>query len=77
MEKLSVAAFKSNFSSVIERVKSGGEVEILYGRAKVPVARVTPIPATKKGGLLGCLKGKASFSIGEDWKMTGEELIEL
>lgn len=77
MEKLSVGDFKSNFSSVIERVKSGEEVEILYGKSKTPVARVTPLPAAKKGGLLGCLKGKASFSIGEDWKMTAEELIEL
>ena len=77
MTSMSVGEFKTNFSKVIELVKSGEEVEILYGRAKEPVARLVPSPKKTGETLLGALEGKATFTMSSDFKMTSEELFEL
>jgi antitoxin (DNA-binding transcriptional repressor) of toxin-antitoxin stability system len=77
MEAMSVATLKTHFSEVIENVKGGEEVEILYGRAKVPVAKIVPIYQAPKKDLLGALQGKVKFEVADDWKMTPEELINL
>ena len=76
MTQMTVGEFKANFSVVLELVKRGQEVEVLYGRAKQPVARLVPPKKRQEGGLLGCLEGIATFTMSEDWKMTPEELFE-
>jgi len=74
---MSVGAFKANFSEALERVKSGEEVEVLYGRAKQPIARLVPVKKKQEAGLLGCLEGVATFQMSDDWKVSPEELFEL
>ena len=75
MAQMTVGEFKARFSEALEHVKSGEEVEVLFGRAKMPVARLVP-PRTKKSNeLLGILEGKATFTMSEDWDITPEELL--
>jgi len=74
---MSVGEFKSNFSAALEIVKSGKEVEVLYGRNKKPIARLVPPEKNYSGELLGCIEGTATFTMSEDWKMTPEELLDL
>jgi len=74
---MSVGEFKANFSEALDLVKSGEEIEVLYGRAKEPIARLVPSQTKARGDLLGALEGKATFKMSKDWKMTPEELIEL
>ena len=40
---MTVGDFKANFSSVLKKVMDGEEVQILYGRAKKPVACLNKI----------------------------------
>jgi antitoxin (DNA-binding transcriptional repressor) of toxin-antitoxin stability system len=77
----SVGALKRDFSEVIEKVKGGETIRILYGRKKEPVAKivpnnhivVTPAPERK----IGVLEGKLKVSFADDWEMTEEEFINL
>ena len=75
--RMTVGEFKTRFSEAIELVKQGREVEVLYGRAKAPVARLVPIAVPDQDGLLGMLEGKATFIMSDDWKMTPEELFTI
>jgi antitoxin (DNA-binding transcriptional repressor) of toxin-antitoxin stability system len=77
MKTMSVGDFKTHFSEVLDEVKAGEEIEILYGRVKAPVARLVPIKASRKKRLLGALQGRVSFEIADDWKMTQEEFVSL
>ena len=43
MIQMTVGDFKAHFSSVLEKVMNGEEVQILYGRAKKPVACLNKI----------------------------------
>jgi antitoxin (DNA-binding transcriptional repressor) of toxin-antitoxin stability system len=74
---MAVAELKTHFSEVIEKVRNGDEVGILYGRAKTPVAKIVPMEAPPKRQLIGVLEGKVNFVISDDWKMTPEELADL
>lgn len=77
MKAMTVGDFKAHFSEVLDEVKNGDEIEILYGRAKKPVAKLVPIRAARKKRLLGALQGRVQFEIGGDWKMTPEEFANL
>lgn len=71
VDAMTVGELKSHFSEVIERVQSGETVQILYGRAKKPVAKIVPLSK----GLpdmrpLGLLKGKARFCLDPDFKFS-------
>jgi len=72
---MSVGEFKTNFSEVLELVKKGEEIEVLYGRTKKPIALLIPPRQKKDARFLGALEGKASFDMSEDWKITPEELL--
>jgi antitoxin (DNA-binding transcriptional repressor) of toxin-antitoxin stability system len=74
---MSVAEFKTNFSEALEKVRDGEEIEVLYGRAKKPVAVLSPPRSEKTEFELGILKGKMSFKINGDWKMTTEEFLGI
>ncbi len=77
MARMSVGEFKAKFSEALELVQNGGEVEVLYGRAKKPIARLVPAIPHPRSGLLGCLEGKATYWMSDDWKMDPEELFDL
>jgi antitoxin (DNA-binding transcriptional repressor) of toxin-antitoxin stability system len=78
MKAMPVGEIKSHFSEVLEEVKRGNKVGILYGRAKKPVAMVVPYAekkATKRK--IGILDGKIKIEFMSDFKMTAEELLAL
>lgn len=75
MKQMTVGDFKAHFSSVLEEVMQGEEIQILYGRLKKPVACLTkPVekPKRKKRPLglynhLGPLWEDESFEITPEW----------
>ncbi|MCL1796740.1 MAG: hypothetical protein FWG24_00215 [Eggerthellaceae bacterium] len=79
MLALTVGELKATFSVVLDRVQAGETVQILYGRAKKPVAQIEPIkervPAKRP---LGLLKGKAIMNVPDNFKFkTAEEFLGL
>lgn len=74
MKEMTVGEFKSHFSELLELVKRGEKVRILYGKAKKPIAMLVP-NEEKKQREIGMLNGKASFSIMGDGKITAEEFL--
>jgi antitoxin (DNA-binding transcriptional repressor) of toxin-antitoxin stability system len=78
MKAMPVGEIKRRFSEVLEEVKQGNKIGILYGRAKKPVAMVVPYTekrATKRK--VGILDGKIKIKFMSDFKMTAEELLAL
>ena len=47
MIQMTVGDFKAQFSSVLDKVLNGDEIQILYGRSKKPVAQLTKIEEKK------------------------------
>ena len=78
MKTLSVANFKADFSSVINDIKRGDEVVIEYGKKHEKLAVIIPYKNYKKTKRkVGILKGKASFELKKDFKITDEQLLNL
>ena len=78
MKTLAVGEFKTQFSQVLEEVKKGRKVGILYGRAKKPVAMIVPYhEENKTERKIGILDGKATIKFQSDFEMTAEELSNL
>ena len=78
MKAMAVGELKAHFSEILEEVKQGEKVGILYGRAKKPVAMIVPYSEEKKAErVIGILDGKAVIQFRDDFKMTAEELCEL
>ena len=48
MIQMTVGEFKAQFSSILEKVLAGEDVQILYGRARKPVAVFKRIEETVK-----------------------------
>ncbi len=77
MKTFAIGEFKAQFSEIIERVRSGEEIIISYGKKKENVAVLIPYAAYKTKKIrLGLLKDK-SLIIHDDFKMSEEELLEL
>lgn len=76
MISVTVGDFKSRFSDYLDSVINGEDVEILYGRAKKPVAKFTKIKETEKRNI-GTLDGISSFSEIEDGKISMEEFLGI
>lgn len=78
MKSFPVGELKSNFSKVLESVKNGEQIGILYGKGKKPVAMIVPIsskkPAKRK---IGFLDQKSKITFAEDFKISEEEFLEL
>lgn len=77
MKAYAVGEFKNNFSDILERVKRGEEIEILYGRSKKPIARIIPIPQSPKKRTVGFLEGQVTVWMSDDFEMTAEELLAI
>ena len=78
MKALTVGKLKTNFSQILDEVRNGETVGILYGRAKKPVAMIVPYAEEKKGQRqIGILDGKASMSTIGDGKISEEEFLGL
>ena len=78
MKTFTVGDFKTNFSEIIDWVKSGEEIAISYGRKKEIIAYMVP-PGVRKGKKrkLGLYAGKAKVTFMEDFKMTEEDFLGL
>ncbi len=78
MIQMTVGDFKAHFSSVLEQVMQGEEVQILYGRAKKPVACLNKIVEAKKTKKrpLGSYEGKATYWEDESFRLTPESLFD-
>jgi len=78
MKAMSVGEIKAHFSEVLEEIKNGEKVGILYGRTKKPVAMIVPYAEEKKTERkIGILDGKANIIIKDNFEMTAEELCSL
>ena len=77
MLQMTVGKLKAEFSQVLEQIKMGNDVEILYGRSKKPVALLTNLDAKKKPKKrkLGLLEGKGFLTEVDDGKITLEEFF--
>lgn len=78
MIQMTVGDFKAHFSSVLEKVMNGEEVQILYGRAKKPVASLIKTKKTEKTKKrpLGSYEGKATYWEDESFRLTPEWLFD-
>jgi prevent-host-death family protein len=77
MKTFPVGEFKTHFSEIIERVRSGEEIIITYGKKKENVAVVIPYAAYKTKRIrLGLLQDR-SFKIHDDFEMTEVALLGL
>lgn len=64
MIQMTVGDLKAQFSSILDEVIKGNDVEVLYGRAKKPVALITSLEKVnkKKKRELGTLSSEGSFT---------------
>ena len=76
MIQTTVGDFKARFSGFLDSVMQGDEVEILYGRAKKPVAKVSKIQEKQKR-VIGTLDGIASFCEVDGGKISMEEFLGM
>lgn len=76
---LTIGELKRDFSKVMEKVRVGESVTILYGRSKQKIGKIVPYPFSmkKKKRPLGLLEGKASVRFGKDFSLTNEEFLNL
>jgi antitoxin (DNA-binding transcriptional repressor) of toxin-antitoxin stability system len=78
MRTFTVREFKSNFSQILDSIRTGEEVAIAFGRKKEIVAFLVPCAAVKtQKRPLGLLEGKAKASFSADFKMTEMEFLGL
>lgn len=75
MKAFTVGEFKARFSELLSIVRGREEIEILFGKAKKPVAMLVPLKGTNRR--LGVLDGKARFSEKDGGKITEEEFLGL
>ena len=75
---MTVGEFKAQFSSVLDEVIKGNSIQILYGRAKKPVAQLTKLEeqTKRKKRPLGLYEGKASYWEDESFEITPEWLFD-
>jgi antitoxin (DNA-binding transcriptional repressor) of toxin-antitoxin stability system len=78
MNAMPVGELKAHFSEVLEEVKQGNKVGILYGRTKEPIAMIVPYVEEKETERkIGVLDGKIKIEFKDDFEMTTEELVEM
>jgi len=79
MKTLTIGQLKTNFSDVIQSIKTGKEFIIAFGKKKEKVAVIIPYNKYIKSKKikLGLLENKASYKIKDDFKIDDEELLTL
>ena len=77
METLKVGELKRKFSQVLQRVQAGEEIIISFGKKEKKIAVLVPYDKyiCDSPRPLGILKGKAKCIIGDDFKISDEELL--
>jgi antitoxin (DNA-binding transcriptional repressor) of toxin-antitoxin stability system len=77
MMQMTVGGFKTRFSQVITSVMEDEDVEILYGRAKKPVAKVSKLSNSNQKRQIVTYDNIAAFSEVGDSKITLEEFLGI
>jgi antitoxin (DNA-binding transcriptional repressor) of toxin-antitoxin stability system len=78
MKAMPVGEVKTHFSEVLEEVKQGNRIGILYGRTRKPVAMIVPYIEEKTSRRkIGILDGKIEILFKDDFEMTTEELLDM
>jgi antitoxin (DNA-binding transcriptional repressor) of toxin-antitoxin stability system len=79
MKTFTYIEIKNNFSKIFDMVKSGEEIVVSTEKDKEIVAIIIPYKKyrKRKARPLGILKGKASYKIKDDFKITDAELLSL
>ena len=78
MEAIAVKNIQTHFSEILEEVRNGKKVGIMYDGIKTPVAMIVPyIEEKKTERKIGILDGKATFEVIGDGKITTEEFLGL
>ncbi|MBM9502839.1 prevent-host-death protein [Leptospira sp. 201903071] len=76
MKSYPVGELKSHFSEVLESVKNGENVGILFGKGKKPIAMIVPMQSRKKEKRkIGLLDGKVKISFARDFEISEEEFL--
>lgn len=75
MVEMTVGDLKAQFSDVLSMVMNGTDVNILYGRSKTPVAKITKIQEPGQKRRIGTYSGVAIFSEMGDGKISMEEFL--
>ncbi|MFQ5709613.1 MAG: type II toxin-antitoxin system Phd/YefM family antitoxin [bacterium] len=78
MKVLSYTHLKNNLAEILDMVKNGEEIVVSKNKGKEKLAIILPYEKYKRDKVrpLGILKGKASFRINNDFKMTEQELLD-
>jgi len=75
---IEIREIKTRFSEILDEVRDGKKVGILYGRAIKPVAMIVPYSNEKKTERkIGILDKKATIIFKDNFEMTTEELCNL
>ncbi|EKJ88353.1 toxin-antitoxin system, antitoxin component, PHD family [Leptospira meyeri serovar Hardjo str. Went 5] len=78
MKSYAVGELKSHFSEVLEIVKKGEKVGILFGKNKKTIAMIVPISQkTDAKRKIGLLDGKVKISFEKDFSITEEEFLNI
>ena len=76
MKKMAIAELKAHFSEVLEEVRSGETIGVLYGRARTPVAMIVPYREPESWRRpIGMLDGSIKLEFMDDFDMTEEGLL--
>ncbi|OGH18002.1 MAG: prevent-host-death protein [Candidatus Levybacteria bacterium RIFCSPHIGHO2_12_FULL_38_12] len=77
MHQLTVGQFKAKFSDVVQKLLSGQEVVVSYGKKKEKIGVFVPYKNYQKKTKrkLGIWEGKASVRFAKDFKMTVDEFL--
>lgn len=77
MQVISVGEFKARFSEILSQVKKGQEIVISFGKQRKKVAVLIPYSRLKRRPQrkLGLLKGRASYRIRDNFKLSDEEIL--
>ncbi|TGN08696.1 type II toxin-antitoxin system Phd/YefM family antitoxin [Leptospira ilyithenensis] len=78
MKSFPVGELKSHFSEVLEYVKNGEKVGILFGKNKKTIAMIVPVNQnTGAKRKIGMLDGKVKISFEKDFSITEEEFLSI
>ncbi len=78
MKTFTIGKLKANLSQILKKISDGEEITIEYGKKHEKLAVIIPYkkykPTKRK---IGILKGKASYKIIDNFKITDKELLSL
>lgn len=70
-----VGELKTHFSEVLETVKQGNKIGILFGRTKRPIAMIVPyVEERVMNRKIGILDGKITIAFRDNFEINPEEL---